>query len=57
MIYSIMNLLVLVITAFAVIIFAAVFGFFLFNMFACGYFGWMQNRSMPLAAIWERLKP
>jgi len=56
MIYSIMNLLVLVITAFAVIIFAAVFGFFLFIMFACVYFGWMQIRSMPLAEIWDRIK-
>jgi hypothetical protein len=56
MIYSIMNLLVLVITAFAVIIFAAVFGFFLFIMFACVYFGWMHIRSMPLAEIWDRIK-
>ena len=54
--HTILNLFVLVIAAFAVIIFMAVFGFFLFIMFACVYFGWIQIRSMSIPEIWERIK-
>ena len=56
MIYTILNLFVLITATFAVIIFTAVFSFFLFIMFACVYFGWMHIRSMSISDIWERIR-
>ena len=56
MIYTMLNLFVLITATFAVIIFTAVFSFFLFIMFACVYFGWMQIRSMSISDIWERIR-
>ncbi len=56
MIGTIINLLVLFVATFAIVIFMAVFGFFLFIMFACVYIGWEQIKGMPIPAIWERIK-
>jgi hypothetical protein len=53
---TIINLLVLFVATFAMIIFAALFGFFLFIMFACVYIGWNEVKSMPLSDLWERIK-
>lgn len=53
---TIINLLILFVATFAIIIFMAVFGFFLFIMFACVYFGWNEIRSMPVSEIWQRIK-
>jgi len=56
LIVTILNLFALFVATFAVIIFALVFGFFVFIMFACTYIGWAQIKSMPISEIWEMLK-
>jgi hypothetical protein len=56
MLGTIINLLILFVATFAIIIFMAVFGFFLFIMFACVYIGWEQIKGMPIPAIWEKIK-
>lgn len=53
---TIINLLVLFVATFAMIIFMAVFGFFLFIMFACVYVGWNEIKDKSISSIWERLK-
>jgi len=56
MIETIINLLILFVTTFAIVIFMAVFGFFLFIMFACTYIGWNEIKDKSISSIWERLK-
>jgi hypothetical protein len=56
MILTILNLFAIFIATFAVLIFAIVFGFFIFIMFACTYIGWLEIKSLPISAIWNRLK-
>jgi len=56
MIVTILNLFALFVAVFAVLIFAVVFSFFLFIMFACVYIGWIEIRSMPISDIWERIQ-
>lgn len=53
---TIINLLILFVATFAMIIFMAVFSFFLFIMFACAYVGWNEIKSMSLPDIWARIK-
>ncbi len=53
---TIVNLLILFVATFAIIIFMAVFGFFLFIMFACVYIGWEHIKGMPIPTIWEKIK-
>jgi hypothetical protein len=53
---TIINLLILFVATFAIIIFMAVFGFFLFIMFACVYIGWEHIKGMPIPSIWEKIK-
>ena len=53
---TIINLLILFVASFAMIIFMALFGFFLFIMFACVYIGWEHIKGMPIPAIWEKIK-
>jgi hypothetical protein len=53
---TIINLLVLFVATFAVIIFMAVFGFFLFIMFACVYVGWNEVKDKSISSIWGRIK-
>jgi hypothetical protein len=53
---TIINLLILFVASCAMLIFMAVFGFFLFIMFACVYIGWEQIKGMPIPAIWEKIK-
>jgi len=56
MIGTIINLLILFVATFAMIIFMAVFGFFLFIMFACVYIGWEQIKGMSISDIWNKIK-
>ena len=53
---TIINLLVLFVSTFAMIIFMAVFGFFLFIMFACVYVGWNEVKDKSISNIWSRIK-
>jgi hypothetical protein len=56
MIFTILNLFALFIATFAVLVFTAVFSFFLFIMFACTYIGWREIQSLSIMDIWERIK-
>ena len=53
---TIINLLVLFVATFAAIIFMAVFGFFLFIMFACVYIGWNEVKDKSISSLWDRIK-
>jgi len=54
MMLTILNMFALFVATCAVLIFAVVFAFFLFIMYACIYVGWREIRGMPIAEIWER---
>ena len=56
MIVTILNLFALFVATFAVLIFAVVFIFFLFIMYACVYIGWKEIKGMPLSELWERIQ-
>ena len=56
MIVTILNLFALFVATFAVLIFAVVFIFFLFIMYACAYIGWREIKGMPLSELWERIQ-
>jgi hypothetical protein len=56
MIVTMLNLFVLFLATFAVLIFAAVFSFFLFIMYACVHIGWKEIKGMPLSELWERIQ-
>ncbi len=53
---TIINLLILFVATFAIIIFMAVFGFFLFIMFACVYIGWNEIKDKSISSLWNRIK-
>lgn len=53
---TIINLLILFVASFAMIIFMALFGFFLFIMFACVYIGWNEVKGMSLSQVWDKIK-
>lgn len=55
MMLTLLNMFALFVATFAVLIFAVVFSFFLFIMFACTYIGWMEIKSMPIPDIWKRI--
>jgi hypothetical protein len=55
MILTLLNMFALFVATFAVLIFAVVFSFFLFIMFACTYIGWMEIKAMPITEIWKRV--
>jgi len=55
MIVTILNMFALFLATFAVLIFAAVFSFFLFIMYACVHVGWREIKGMPLSDLWERI--
>jgi hypothetical protein len=56
MIVTILNMFALFVATCAVLIFAVVFAFFLFIMFACVYIGWREIKGMPLSELWERIQ-
>ena len=55
MIVTILNMFALFLATFAVLIFAVVFSFFLFIMYACVYIGWKEIRGMGLGDIWNKV--
>jgi len=55
MILTILNIFALFVATFAVLIFAVVFAFFLFIMFACTYIGWNEIKDKSISGIWERI--
>jgi hypothetical protein len=55
LILTLLNMLILLLATFAVLIFAVMFSFFLFIMFACVYIGWMEIKSMSIPQIWNRI--
>jgi hypothetical protein len=56
MIVTILNMFALFLATFAVLIFAVVFSFFLFIMYACVYVGWKEIKGIPLSELWERIQ-
>jgi len=56
MIVTILNMFALLLATFAVLIFAVVFAFFLFIMYACVYIGWREIKGMPLSELWNRIQ-
>jgi hypothetical protein len=55
MLTTILNMFALLLATFAVLIFAVMFSFFLFIMFACVYIGWMEIKSKSLIDIWNKI--
>jgi hypothetical protein len=56
LIVTILNMFALFVATFAVLIFAVVFSFFLFIMYACVHIGWREIKGISLAEIWERVQ-
>jgi hypothetical protein len=56
MIVTILNIFALFVATCAVLIFAVVFAFFLFIMFACTYIGWNEIKDKSISNIWEKMK-
>jgi len=56
LIVTILNMFALLLATFAVLIFAVVFAFFLFIMYACVYIGWKEIKGMPLSELWNRIQ-
>ena len=56
MIVTILNMFALFVATFAVLIFAVVFSFFLFIMYACVHIGWREIKGISLSEIWERIQ-
>jgi len=55
MIATLMNVFALFVATFAVLIFAVLFIFFLFMVYACIFLGWMEIKSMSIPQIWNRI--
>jgi hypothetical protein len=55
MLMTILNMFALLLATFAVLIFAVMFSFFLFIMYACVHIGWKEIKGMPLFELWNRI--
>jgi len=56
MIVTILNMFALFVATCAVLIFAVVFAFFLFIMYACTYIGWNEIKDKSISSLWEKMK-
>jgi len=56
MIVTILNIIALFLATFAVLIFVAVFSFFLFIMYACIHIGWREIKGISMSELWERIQ-
>ena len=56
MIVTILNMFALFVATCAVMIFAVVFIFFLFIMYACIYVGWKEVKGISLSELWNRIQ-
>ena len=55
MLMTILNMFALFVATCAVLIFAVMFSFFLFIMYACVHVGWLEIKSKSLTEIWNRI--
>jgi hypothetical protein len=55
MLMTILNMFALLLATFAVLIFAGMFSFFLFIMYACVHIGWLEIKSKSLVDIWNKI--
>jgi hypothetical protein len=55
LILTILNMFILLLATFAVLIFAVMFSFFLFIMYACVHIGWLEIKSKPLTEVWNKI--
>jgi hypothetical protein len=56
MIVTILNLFALFVATCAVVIFAVIFAFFLFIMYACIHIGWREIKGISMSELWERIQ-
>jgi hypothetical protein len=56
MMLTILNMFALFVATCAVLIFAVMFIFFLFIMYACIYVGWREIKGMPLPELWNKIQ-
>jgi hypothetical protein len=56
MIVTILNIFALFVATCAVMIFAVIFAFFLFIMYACIYIGWREIKGISMSELWERIQ-
>ena len=56
MMLTILNMFALFVATCAVLIFAAVFSFFLFIMYACIHIGWREIKGISMSELWERIQ-
>jgi len=56
LIVTILNMFALFVATCAVLIFAIVFAFFLFIMYACTYIGWNEIKDKSISSLWEKMK-
>jgi len=55
MMLTILNAFAIFVATFAVMIFAVIFIFFLFMVYACVYLGWEEMKSMSIPQLWNRI--
>lgn len=55
MILTIMNVFALFVATFAILIFAVLFIFFLFMVYACVYLGWKEMKNMSIPELWNKV--
>ena len=55
MMLTILNVFALFVATFAVLIFAVLFIFFMFMVYACVYLGWKEMKTLSIPQIWNRI--
>ena len=55
MMLTILNMFALFVATFAILIFAVLFIFFLFMVYACVYLGWKEMKTMSIPQLWNRI--
>jgi hypothetical protein len=55
LIFTLLNMFALLLATFAVLVFAVMFSFFLFIMYACVHIGWLEIKSKSLIDIWNKI--
>jgi hypothetical protein len=55
MMLTILNVFALFVATFAILIFAVLFIFFLFMVYACVYLGWKEMKTISIPQIWNRI--
>jgi hypothetical protein len=55
MMLTILNVFALFVATFAVLIFAVLFIFFMFMVYACVYLGWKEMKTLSIPQLWNRI--